>query len=329
MANLELSGISKLGGYLLSSEGPLDVRTVVPTQTNLADLKNDYYIYPGIIVYVTDEDQHYTYTKNGTWEVFSGDQNVNSVSKNIVGGSTTAKADAAVTSNGVYLNHLEDNAVTSSHKIVGSGATTVKSSITGDTGIITINTPATSVTNSAPTLSWGQTSTIGSVGGTDLTVTMPASLVNSTKSTNEASYTAGDSSKFYAVQLDKNDKLGVYVPWSNTTYSFTDNNPTLSWGATSKVATVGGVDIHVTMPRNPNSNTWKANTASSEGYVTAGSGNANKVWKTDSSGVPAWRTDANTTYSAGTGISISSSNVISIYKSGLFSTSGHTLNVLI
>lgn len=36
------------------------------------------------------------------------------------------------------------------------------------------------------------------------------------------------------------------------------------------------------------------NSATADGYVAKGSGNANKVWKTDASGNPGWRIDENT-----------------------------------
>lgn len=69
-----------------------------------------------------------------------------------------------------------------------------------------------------PTLAWGSKSTVATVDGVDIHVTMPSN--------------------------------------PNTHQSVTDKNPTLAWGAKSAVATIGSTNIHVTMPANPVPNNY-------------------------------------------------------------------------
>lgn len=56
-------------------------------------------------------------------------------------------------------------------------------------------------------------------------------------------------------QLTAGGQSYIFTTPTDTTYSFTNNNPTLSWGTTSSIGTVGGTTLQVTMPANPN--TWR------------------------------------------------------------------------
>jgi hypothetical protein len=65
--------------------------------------------------------------------------NTHYTSKNIIGDSATATANATATNGNVYLNHLEESVVKSAHKISGAGATTVTSDGYGNITITSKN----------------------------------------------------------------------------------------------------------------------------------------------------------------------------------------------
>ena len=85
----------------------------------------------------------------------------------------------------------------------------------------TVKIPASDNTNTAHSHSAGVGLTGSGNAGTSGTYTYKVNLRNEHVASYSSTYTAGGSTKFYAVQLDKDNKLSVYVPWTdnNTTYS--------------------------------------------------------------------------------------------------------------
>ena len=121
----------------------------------------------GISSITVDEMGHITAVGTATYLT------TQKTSKNIVGASSIADANAAATNGNVYINHLEDTTVTSAHKIIGAGATTVTSDASGN---ITITSTDTNTdTNTTYTLDGsGSTNSVnieliagGSGSGTD------------------------------------------------------------------------------------------------------------------------------------------------------------------
>ena len=85
----------------------------------------------------------------------------------------------------------------------------------------TVKIPASDNTNTAHSHSAGVGLTGSGNAGTSGTYTYKVNLRDERVAPNSSTYTTGGSTKFYAVQLDKDNKLSVYVPWTdnNTTYS--------------------------------------------------------------------------------------------------------------
>lgn len=131
-------------------------------------------------------------------------------------GASNTKANAAATN--PYIKLYDNDTKRAEFKITGSGATTVTSDANGNITISSTDTNSDTNTSHNHSAGVGLTGS-GSAGTSGNTYTYKVNLVNETTASNAASYTAGAASKFYAVQLDKNNKLGVQVPWTDTGYT--------------------------------------------------------------------------------------------------------------
>lgn len=122
-------------------------------------------------------------------------------------------------------------------------------------------TIASTDTNTAHSHSAGVGLTGSGTAGTSGTYTYKVNLVNEKPSTNAATYTAGGTSKFYAVQLDKNNKLGVYVPWENNTFRpIKVNNSNVD--AAAPIKFVNGTNISLVLEHGAESDNVTINHAS-------------------------------------------------------------------
>lgn len=160
-------------------------------------------------------------------------------------------------------------------------------------------------------------------------------LFNDTAQSVAANAVTTTASRTYGIQVNASGQGVINVPWTDTVYThptYTYSTPTADSGTTlasiplisSLTQTnghvtggtmrklVAGTNVTITPATDGNitisstdTNTWNANALNVAGYVAAPSGaTANLVWKTDASGNPAWRADADTTYTNGTGLSL-------------------------
>ena len=139
-------------------------------------------------------------------------------SSTIIGTSNTATANATASNSALYLNHIENGSVTSSHQIVGSGSVYVASDANGKLTITGVNTN-TSHSHSAGVGLVGS----GSAGTAGGTYTYKVALVDDTLDSNASlSRPSADSSRTYPVIADKDGKLATIVPWTDTNYDAGD-----------------------------------------------------------------------------------------------------------
>lgn len=280
---------------------------------------------------ITRNGTTFTYTAlDGTTGTFTQQDNNTWVANSstsagyVASGANQANKVWKTDSDGVPAWRDDANTTYSSKNAVSDGT---------DVSLVTTGEKYTWNNKTSNTGTVTKVSTGAGLTGGDVTTTgtIKANLLSETKLTNASSTATETANRVYPVALDKNGKLAVNVPWTDNNtdtkvaqtatttsadyevlFSSTADNTTRTEGARKnsnlkfnpstgnlQATKLNGVDIG-SNPKFTDNNTWKANSSSSEGYVASGSGQANKVWKTDANGVPAWRDDADTTYSAAT-----------------------------
>lgn len=159
------------------------------------------------------------------------DTNTHYESKNVIAGSATGNANSgdSLANGSVYLNHVENGSITSSHPIIGTGATTVQYAMPG--GQIVINSTDTGVT-SVEVTGGGNAVTSATISGRKLTLKKDTTFLTSHQDIS-----------------GKQDKLtaGSHITISNNTISAAwPTSSDTGYAGINKVGTVTSVGISTT-----------------------------------------------------------------------------------
>ena len=227
------------------------------------------------------------------------------------GGSTTVSSDA----NGVITISSSQrgitDAVNTSSSTVSASATAVKTAYDKAVSAYDLASGKTSNTGTVTKVSTG----IGLTGG-DITTsgTVKANLRSEIKLTNDSAAATETSGRIYPIAADKSGYLAVNVPWTDTKVTSVGNHYAPAEDTSAAISASNGTATNIT--------------------GTAGKLNVITGLKRDAKGhivgvtsANIYSTDNNTTYSAGTGISINSSNAISLASHSADYILGGYLNI--
>lgn len=292
----------------------------------------------GLLVYQTDAVAGFYYYTGSTW-VRIVDAETNNLFLLLSGGTMSGNIN--------MNNNLITNIGNSGTNFLSNGGLTLANTLTVSNGGITVSSGGIDITGNSTingnlTGLTGLTSsgsiTFSSLAANSIVRTSTGGLLTTGNIDLSSEVTGTLAIARGGTGLGTSPANGQLLIGNGTGYTLN----TLTAGSNININnTAGAITISATgfeeplsftspLSRAGNTISIAANSATSAGVVAPGSGNPNRVWKTDANGVPDWRDEASSGLTAGTGIDITGGvisntapdQIVTLTPSGILSISG-------